>query len=43
LDYGIDLHDPEMITQAEFNQAWADLVEMGLIVDSGKRRFQNGT
>jgi hypothetical protein len=35
-DYGIDGSDPE------FDQALADLVEMGLVVDSGQRRFQNG-
>ncbi len=35
-DYGIDGGDPEI------NQALADLVEMGLVVDSGQRRFQNG-
>jgi hypothetical protein len=35
-DYGIDGGDPE------FDQALADLVEMGLVVDSGQRRFQNG-
>jgi hypothetical protein len=35
-DYGIDGGDPEI------DQALADLVEMGLVVDSGQRRFQNG-
>ena len=35
-DYGIEGKDPEI------NQALADLVEMGLVVDSGQRRFQNG-
>ena len=29
-------------TQAEITQALADLVEMGLVVDSGERKFQNG-
>ena len=35
-DYGIDGGDPEI------DQTLADLVEMGLVVDSGQRRFQNG-
>jgi hypothetical protein len=35
-DYGIDGGDPEI------DQALADLVEMGLVVDSGQRRFQDG-
>jgi hypothetical protein len=35
-DYGIDGDNPEI------NQALADLVQMGLVVDSGQRRFQNG-
>jgi hypothetical protein len=35
-DYGIDGGDPEI------SQALADLIEMGLVVDSGQRRFQNG-
>ena len=35
-DYGIDGGGPEI------NQALADLVDMGLVVDSGQRRFQNG-
>ncbi len=35
-DYGIDGGDPEI------DQALADLIEMGLVVDSGERRFQNG-
>jgi hypothetical protein len=35
-DYGIEMSDPEIA------QALADLVEMGLVVDSGRRRFQNG-
>ena len=35
-DYGIDGGEPEI------NQALADLIEMGLVVDSGRRRFQNG-
>ena len=35
-DYGIEISDPEIA------QALADLVEMGLVVDSGQRRFQNG-
>ena len=35
-DYGIDGGDPEI------DQALADLVEMGLVVDSGQRRFQKG-
>ena len=32
-DYGVDGGDPEI------DQALADLVEMGLVVDSGQRRF----
>ena len=35
-DYRHDGGDPEI------DQALADLVEMGLVVDSGQRRFQNG-
>ena len=35
-DYGIDGGDPEI------NQALADLIEMGLVVDSGQRKFQKG-
>jgi hypothetical protein len=35
-DYGIDGGDPEI------DQALADLVEMGLVVDSGQRRFSKG-
>ena len=35
-DGGIDGGDPE------FDQSLADPVEMGLVVDSGQRRFQNG-
>jgi hypothetical protein len=35
-DYGIDGGSPEI------DQALADLVEMGLVVDSGERRFQKG-
>jgi len=35
-DYDIEISDPEIA------QALADLVEMGLVVDSGQRRFQNG-
>ncbi|MGC2462455.1 MAG: hypothetical protein WA446_16010 [Steroidobacteraceae bacterium] len=34
--YGID------IPNSEIAQALADLIEMGLVVDSGQRRFQNG-
>jgi hypothetical protein len=30
------MNDPEIA------QALADLIEMGLVVDSGQRRFQNG-
>lgn len=35
-DYGIDGGDPEIA------QALADLVQMGMVIDSGQRRFQNG-
>lgn len=35
-DYGID------VPNSEIAQALADLIEMGLVVDSGERRFQNG-
>ena len=35
-DYGIDGGYPEI------DQALAELVEMGLVVDSGERRFENG-
>ena len=35
-DYGIGGGDPEI------DQTLADLVEMGLVVDSGHRKFQNG-
>jgi hypothetical protein len=35
-DYGIEISDPEIA------QALADLVETGLVVDSGQRRIQNG-
>ena len=35
-DYDIEISDREIA------QALADLVEMGLVVDSGQRRFQNG-
>jgi hypothetical protein len=35
-DYGIEMSDPEIA------QALADLVDMGLVVDSGQRKFQNG-
>lgn len=35
-NYGIDGADPEI------NQALANLVEMGLVVDSGERRFSKG-
>ena len=35
-DYDIDISDPEIA------QALADLIEMGLVVDSGQRRFKNG-
>ena len=35
-DYAID------IPNSEIAQALADLIEMGLVVDSGQRRFQNG-
>ena len=36
-DYGIDGGNPEI------NQALADLIEMGLVVDSGQRRFQKAS
>jgi hypothetical protein len=35
-DYDIEISDPEIA------QALADLIEMGLVVDSGQRRFKNG-
>ncbi len=35
-DYGVDGGNPEI------DQALADLVEMGLVVDSGRRRFEKG-
>jgi len=35
-DYQIDCRNPEI------GQALADLIEMGLVVDSGQRKFQNG-
>ena len=35
-DYDLDGGNPEI------NQAMAELVEQGLIVDSGRRKFQSG-